>query len=167
MKPTYSAITRLFSILLFLFTLSIGSIQAQETAKLQLESLDKLASRATEVVRKEEKALHGDGMVYVRHFEFKQSGDYKESDLQEIRAQLQSSGWSRFLKAGDKNDDPEENEHVEVYIFGKTEGSDIYEGMTIIVTEPKEVTVVNIVGQGDIKQIMKMAKQGKSSEQEE
>ena len=97
-------------------------------------------------------------MVYVRHFEFKQAGAYQEADLQEIRAQLQAPGWSRLLSVEDKDSDPEKNEKVEIYVFGKTEGSNIHGGMTVIATEPKEVTVVNIVGQGDLKQIMKRAK---------
>ena len=161
MKFTHFPITRLFCLLTLLFTFSAASVQAQQTARIKLESLDKLAARATEVERKDEKASGGDGMVYVRHLEFKQAGDYQESDLQEIRAQLQAPGWSRFIKVEDKGDNPGEKENVEIYVFGRTDGSDSYEGMTVVVTEPKEFTVVNIVGQVNIDHIMKRAKPAK------
>jgi hypothetical protein len=151
---------RLFALLLPLAFLTITT-HAQESARIKLESLDKLAPKATEIVRKAEKPKSGDGMVYVRCFEFRQAGDYKETDLQEIRAQLQTPNWSRFIRVHDKDVDPDENETVEIYIYGRTAGSDIFSGMTIIATQPKELAVVNIVGQGNINEIMKRAKQAK------
>jgi hypothetical protein len=160
MKLPHNAARSLFTMLLPLAFLTITT-HAQETARIKLESLDKLASKAAEVVRKEEKAKGGDGMVYVRCFEFKQAGDYKEADLQEVRAQLQTPGWSLLMKVNDKDDGSGENETTEIYVFGRTAGSKIFGGMTIVVTEPKELAVVNIVGQGNIDQIMRKAKQAK------
>jgi hypothetical protein len=55
------------------------------------------------------------------------------------------------MKVAGKDDNRADNETTEIYIFGKTAGGDTYDGMTIITTEPKELTVVNIVGQGNVK----------------
>ncbi|MEK6282801.1 MAG: hypothetical protein AABN95_20790 [Acidobacteriota bacterium] len=160
MKLPLIAAGRLFTVLLPLVFLTITT-HAQESARIKLESLDKLATKATEVVRKEEKPKSGDGVVYVRCFEFREAGDYKETDLQEIRAQLQTPNWSRFMRVDAKDVDPDENETVEIYVFGRRAGSDIFSGMTIIATQPKELAVVNIVGQGNINEITKRTKQAK------
>ena len=154
MKLPHSTPKRLLTMLLPLAFLTT-TVHAQETARIRLESLDKLASKAVEVVRKEEKAKGGDTMVYARCFEFKETGDYKEIDLQEIRAQLQTPGWSLLMKVNDKDGNSQDNEITEIYIFGRTAGSDLFGGMTIIATESKELTVVNIVGQGSIAEIMR------------
>jgi hypothetical protein len=160
MKLPHYIAQSLFTMLLPLAFFSITT-HAQQTARIKLESLDKFASKAAEMVRKEEKAKGGDDMVYVRCFEFKQAGDYKEADLQEVRAQLQLPGWSLLMKVNDRDHDSVEKETTEIYVFGRTAGSKIFGGMAIIATEPKELTVVNIVGQGNIDEIMGKAKQTK------
>ena len=152
MKFTHFPNARLFCLLTLLFTGSLASAQAQQTARIKLDSLDKLEARASKVEKKDEKAASGEAMVYVRHYEFKQAGEYQDADLQEIRAQLQGPGWSRFIKVEDKGD----HEKVDVYLFGNTDG-DVREGMTVVVTEPTEVTVVNIVGQVGLDAIKKQA----------
>src|SRR5688572_29788459 len=151
MKFTDFPITSVFCLLTLLSTVSLASAQAQQTARIKLDSLDKLAARASKVEQKDEKAAGGQGMVYVRHFEFKQAGEYQEADLNEIRAQLQGPNWSRLVKVEDKDDD----EKVDVYIFGTADERGAAEGMTVVVTEPKEITVVNIVGQVGLEDIKK------------
>jgi hypothetical protein len=161
MKYLQFTAAKLFGLLL-LCALSSTAASAQGTARIKLESLDKLSAKATQVVHREDRAKGGDGTVYVRCFEFGQAGDYKEADLREVRAQLRTTGWSRFMRVANKDDDPGENETTEIYIFGQAAGSDLYSGMTIITTEPKELTVVNIVGQGSVKEIGRQGKQAKS-----
>lgn len=160
MKLQHFAAKLLFTMLLPLAFLTITA-HGQETARIKLESLDKLASKAVEVVRKEEKAKGGDSMVYARCFEFKEAGDYRETDLQEIRAQLQTPGWSLLMKVNEKDGGSQENEITEIYVFGQTAGGDIFGGMTIIAAESKELTVVNIVGQGSISEIMRKKNKAK------
>ncbi len=159
MKLQNLIIRSLFTLLLPLAFFAVTT-RAQETARINLESLDKLAPKAVEVVRKEEKTRGGDGMVYARSFEFKQVGEYHETDLQEIRAQLQTPGWSRILTVSDKDADPDQNEITEIYVFGRTADNSM-SGMTIITTEPKELTIVNIVGQGKIDDIVRHATETK------
>jgi hypothetical protein len=152
MKRLHFTAFKSFNILL-LCSISTVAAHAQGAARIKLESLDKLSAKATEVVRKEDPAKGGGGTVYVRCFEFERAGDYGEADLREIRAQLQTEGWSRFMKVAVEDDNRVDDETTEIYIFGKTAGGDTYGGMTIITTEPKELTVVNIVGQGNVKDI--------------
>lgn len=129
--------------------------QQQQGARLKLESLDKLAARAAHVESKEETPQSGEGKVYVRRFKFASAGKFAEADLSEVRAQLAAPGWSRVMKVEERDEEPDENENVEIYVYGKTEGSDLYGGMTIIATQAKELTVVNIVGQGKLSDALK------------
>jgi hypothetical protein len=154
MKLPHPSTQRLFTMLLPILFLTMTA-DAQETARIKLESLDKLASKAVEVVRKEEKAKDGQTTVYARCFEFKETGVYKETDLQEIRAQLQAPGWSLLAKVNDKDGNSQENETTEIHVFGRKAGSDVFAGMTIIAAESKELTVVNIVGRGSIDELMR------------
>jgi hypothetical protein len=77
--------------------------------------------------------------VYVKSFEFDERDQYKDSDVEELRAQLRGPAWSRIVSTRSKRD----KENSEVFI--KTEAGQIA-GLVVIVTEPKELTVVNIIG---------------------
>jgi len=162
MKLPHSFAKRLFTVLLPIVFLTITT-QAQDTARIKLESLDKLASKAVEVVRKEEKAKDGETMVYARCFEFKETGVYNENDLQEIRAQLQTPGWSLLAKVHDKDGGSQENETTEIHVYGRKAGSDVFAGMAIIAAESKELTVVNIVGRGSVDELMRKENKAKAS----
>jgi len=144
------------ALLLTFFALPAGA-QQEQGARLKLDSLDKLSARAAQVESKEETPKSGEGKVYVRRFKFGSAGQFTDADLAEIRAQLSAPGWSRFMKVEERNDEPDENENVEIYVYGKAAGSDVYAGMTIIATQTKELTVVNIVGQGKLDDVLKKA----------
>ena len=154
MKLPHFTVKRLFTSFLPIAFLTITA-HGQEMGRIKLDSLDKLASKAVEVVRKEEKTKDGNSVVYARCFEFKETGGYKETDLQEIRAQLQTPGWSLLATVNEKNRNSQEQETAEIYVFGRTAGTDVYGAMTIIAAEPKELAVVNIVGQGNIAEMMR------------
>ena len=77
--------------------------------------------------------------VYVRSFEFDERDQYKESDVEELRAQLRPPAWSRIVGARSKRN----GENSEIYL--KTEGGQIA-GLVVIVADPKELTIVNIIG---------------------
>ena len=144
------------ALLLVLFALPAGA-QQQQGARIKLDSLDKLTARAAQVESKEETPKSGEGKVYVRRFKFGSAGQFTDADLAEVRAQLAGPGWSRFMKVVERDDEPDENENVEIYVYGKAEGSDVYAGMTIIATQTKELTVVNIVGEGKLDDVLKKA----------
>jgi hypothetical protein len=84
--------------------------------------------------------------IYVRVFEFEQEGAYTESDIASIRSQLHGPGWSRIVGVHTKKD----HENAEIYL--KTGGADPG-GLAIICANPKELTVVNIVGKIDIDEL--------------
>jgi hypothetical protein len=124
--------------------------------------LDKLAAKASEVVDVSldgpllqlasrflsdkdpdeahvKKLVGGLKGVYVKSFEFEDRDQYKESDVEEFRAQLKAPGWGRIVMTRSKR----EGENADVYL--KTENGQIT-GLAVIVTDPRELTIVNIVG---------------------
>jgi len=79
----------------------------------------------------------------VKSFEFDKEGAYSDEDISAIRAQIRVPGWSRIVGVRSKR----ERENVEV--FTRMEGDKII-GLAIISAEPKELTIVNIVGPIDL-----------------
>jgi hypothetical protein len=75
--------------------------------------------------------------IHVKNFTFEKDGQYSQADLGEIRAYVQSSGWSKIV------DVQEKQESSAVYM--KTDGN-LTTGLVVIAAEPKELTVVQIVG---------------------
>jgi len=140
-----------------------------QDAHLQLNNLEKLSKKAAEVVdvqldgsmlkmaskflsededadaaevKELVKDLKG---VYVKSFEFDKEGEYSEDDLDSVRAQLKGPGWSRMVSVVSKR----EHENTEVYMMAMGSGASI-QGLAIIAAEPKELTVVNILGPIDL-----------------
>lgn len=77
--------------------------------------------------------------VQVRSFEFASDDAYKLSALDGIRKQLQTPGWSRIVEV------KEDNEITEVYMYSSGDSS----GLAVLTGEPRELTVVNVVGSPD------------------
>jgi len=128
--------------------------------QINLQSLDKLAARATSktevnldsTMLKFASGFLGDGDseeaaakklvvglkgVYVRVYEFERVGAYTGADLQAVRDQVRGSPWKPIVSSHDKDED--------IDILVRQEG-DTTTGMVIIASEPKELTVVNIIG---------------------
>ena len=81
--------------------------------------------------------------IYIKSFEFNREGQYSPTDLDQIRNQLKAPEWSRIV--GVKS--AEEGENVEVWmrtVNGKVGG------VAILASEPKELTVANLVGTVDL-----------------
>ena len=132
--------------------------------RLQLDSLDRLASRAAESVnisidpamlKMASAFIKGQGTeaevkqllselkgIYVRSFEFTDA-EPLAGELDGIRKQLATGAWTRLIAVDSKRD----GEIVEVYSWREGEGSG---GFAILVAEPRELTVVNIVGPIDL-----------------
>ena len=159
-------------LLLFVMATAHWTAQAQDM-RLQLGSLDKFEARATESVdvtldgkllelarvflnakKPKEAAIKevvaGLKGVYVKVFEFDKEGEYTASDLDTIRTQLRAPAWARMVGVKSKKD----GENVEVYmtITGAQIG-----GIAVIATEPKRLTVVNIVGTIDLDKLVKLS----------
>lgn len=140
-----------------------------QTARLNLERLEKLSSKAVEVNnvtldgellqlaakfldmdKDDEDAAQAKEIVkklkgiYVKNFEFDEPHQYSAADVEEIRAQLAAPGWNKIVESRNKRD----NENNEIYLFKDSNNN--FGGIAILVAEPKELTVVNIVGPVDI-----------------
>ncbi len=138
-----------------------------QNARLELKNLEKLNSKASEVnditvdgavlqlvvallkhdddpdsqkLRDVIKDLKG---IYVKNFEFEGPGQYSQADVDGIRAQLTGPGWQRIVESRSLKS----KEHNEIFVM--KEGNAIT-GLAILVAEPTELTVVNLVGPIDI-----------------
>lgn len=140
-----------------------------QDARLKLDHLEKLGAKAVEVnsvtldgsmlqlaakfvdmdkddpesgqVRDLIKNLKG---IYVKSFEFEKPNQYSAADVEDIRTQLAAPGWSKIVESRDKR----ANENDEIYVMKDTHNN--IAGIAILVAEPKELTVVNIVGPVDL-----------------
>lgn len=92
---------------------------------------------------KVKKLIAGLQGIYVKGFEFANTGEYTAADIEGFRSQLRAPAWQRIVNVKSKED----GENVEVYI--KNEGQGIG-GLAIIAAEPKQLTLVNIVGPIDL-----------------
>jgi hypothetical protein len=88
--------------------------------------------------------------IYVRSYTFDRPGVYSKADVDAVRAQLVSPGWVPLVSTHDSRDD------VDIYVRRSGKRT---EGMAIITSEPKEFTIVNIVGEIDLAKLSQL--QGK------
>lgn len=151
-----------------------AAAQTQEAAgRLRLDSLERLAPKASEAVNieidgflikfagsilsdkdEEERAVkelvEGLRGVYVRSYEFKSSGEFTEADVASVREQLRAPGWSRVLDVETRGLDFGD---AEVYV---ATAAGRVEGFALLVVEPRELTVVNIVGSVDLDKLRQL-----------
>ena len=147
--------------------------QTEAAGRLRLESLEKLAPKAAEAVNIEidgilikfagsilsdedadERAVKelvgGLRGVYVRSYEFKSAGEFAEADVAALREQLRAPGWTRVMDVKSRGLDFGD---AEVYLA--TAGGRV-EGFALLLVEPRELTVVNIVGPLDLDKIRRL-----------
>jgi hypothetical protein len=143
-----------------------------QNGKLEISSLDHLAAKASETVdvnmdehllqmtakflsskdsdeAKIKEIIAGLKGIYVKNFSFDNEGDYTPGDIEAIRSQLKGPGWTRFIQVHSRKD----GDNVEVYVLLL---GDQIESLAILDFEPKELTVVNIVGPVDIDKLSQL-----------
>lgn len=138
-----------------------------QNGRIEINHLEKLADKAAEVVdvtldgamlqlaskfmsdkRGQDEAAAKDFIqhlqgIYVKSFEFDKEGEYTQADVDEIRKQLRAPIWQRTVEVRSKRD----GDNAEIYLMpGRGSGDDAIKGLAIICADPKELTVVNIVG---------------------
>lgn len=145
-----------------------------QNGRLNLDNLNKLSSKAAEV---NDVTLEGEMLqlahkfldvdndpdtatakelikdlkgIYVKNFEFDQPNQYTQADVDQIRAQLHAPGWTRIVQSHDAHT----SENDEIYVMKE---NDKIMGLAILVAEPKELTVVNIVGPVDLDKLGALA----------
>jgi hypothetical protein len=89
------------------------------------------------------KLLSGISAIYVKSLSFKNEGTWSKADLDSVRGQLREPEWSRIV--GVKS--TEDGETVDVYVRNEKQK---VTGVAVIASEPKQLTVVNIVGAVDL-----------------
>jgi hypothetical protein len=154
--------------------LLVPVLASAQGPRLQLDSLSRLATLASEVtdialdpamlqmagnflgqndpesaaVKQMISELKG---VFIKSFEFDRDEAYSSADVQSVRKQL-AGPWTRLMAAETKN--PKSPtvplELVEIYSYREGDRST---GLAILVAEPRELTVVNIVGPIDLSKL--------------
>jgi Domain of unknown function (DUF4252) len=166
MKTSFK--TPLITLLLIIASAFIA--KAQDT-RLQLGSLDHLASKANQTVdvnvderlmklaarifsdkdedeRQVKKLIEGLKGIYVKSFEFETEGQFAAADLEPIRTQLRGAGWTRMVNVISKKEG-----NLEVYLQFAGE---MVNGLAVLHTDDKELTVVNIVGPVDLDKLAQL-----------
>jgi len=85
--------------------------------------------------------------IYVHSYEFDKEGEYDRSILDKVRAQLGPS-WKRIVTARSR-----ERENVEIYIQSNER---TISGLVVLAAEPRELTIVNIVGPVDLEKLVSL-----------
>ena len=89
--------------------------------------------------------------IYVRSFKFENEGEYSESDVESMRSQLRGQEWSRIVNVTKKGGD-----NVDV-VYKMDQGK--IAGLVVIAAQPREFTIVNIVGPIDLDQLSSLGGQ--------
>ena len=171
MKTLFRMTFRISTVAALLTFAHAMSAHAQ-VAKLQLDQLDALANRASETVdlKLDERLMQTTAKffsskdkddaeikdllknikgIYVKSFSFEKEGQYSPSEVDFVVSQLRANGWNKILGVTSKKD----GENVDVYL--NTAGDQI-NGLAVLSIEPKEFTVVNIVGPVDLEKLSKL-----------
>lgn len=97
------------------------------------------------------KTLLGLKSVQVRSFKFNSDYAYPKADIDAVRAQLAGPGWSRLVQVRDSN----KKEDVDVYL---AMDKHTVTGVAIITSDPRQFTILNVIGHVDINQIAQLQK---------
>jgi hypothetical protein len=168
MKTLFQTSLKFAAVMLLLIGGAAITAHAQG-ARLQIDQLDSLANRASETVDVKlderlmltaakifsdkddpeiKEILKGLKGIYVKSFEFEKAGEYSPADVESVMSQLRGGGWSKIVGVKSKNGD-----NVEVYLMMQ---GDQIQGLAVISAEPKEFTVVNIVGPVNLEKLTQL-----------
>jgi len=169
MKSLSRTLLKFVSLVVLVILGAAAGASAQD-ARIQTSQLDALAAKASQTVdvnlderlmqfaakflskdedeAKVKEIVNGLKGIYVKSFEFETEGQYTEADLEGIRSQLRNPAWNRIVNVNSKKEGS-----VEVYLMRN--GNQI-SGLAVLATDPKEVTVVNIVGPVDLEKLTQL-----------
>ena len=148
------------------------AVKAQDPARVQMDHLDRLFANAVETIdvtvdggllklaskfmqdSKADQAAAKEILnmikgVYVKGVEFDQDNQFTAQDVEALRQQLQAPGWSRIVGVRSKRD----GENVEVFMM---HNGDIIQGIGVLLSDPKKLMVVNVVGPLDPEKISQL-----------
>jgi Domain of unknown function (DUF4252) len=121
--------------------------KAEESSEVSLAGpLLNLASKFLSAEKGDEasvkEVINGLKGIYVRTFEFAKEGAYSQEDIRAIREQVSGPGWSKLVAV--KEADGETVDISACMESGKMAG------LAIVAAEPKQLSIVNIVGPIDL-----------------
>ncbi len=148
---------------------------AAQSAKLTLPDFSPLAAKATDSVNislnpwllrtaasliddkdadsaATKELLAGIQSIEVRSFQFATDFAYSGADIERVRRQLSGPGWSQLMQVHNRKND----ENVDIYV---QIDQDRTRGFALIASEPRQFTIINIVGSINLKDLPKLEKQ--------
>lgn len=125
--------------------------KASETVNVTLDSsLLAMAARFLDSSKPEDaaaqQAIAGITGIYVRSYSFDSDFAYPNEDLNGVRKQLMAPGWQPLVQVHSRKD------HNDVDIFVRIDGGKA-SGLAIIASDPRDITIVNIVGAVDLRKL--------------
>jgi hypothetical protein len=91
-------------------------------------------------------AIKGIKGIYVRSYKFDDDFAYPKADVEMVRKQLGAPGWQQLVQVKSRK----EQQNVDIYILVEQERAN---GLAIIASQPREFTIVNIVGSIDMRKL--------------
>jgi hypothetical protein len=92
------------------------------------------------------KGLQG---IYVRSYTFDRDSAYQQADIDAVRNQLSAPGWNRLVQTRSRKSQA----NVDIYIMVTNNQAT---GLALIASEPRQFTIVNIVGAIDLDKLHKL-----------
>jgi hypothetical protein len=171
MKTLFQNPLKAIAVSTLLLAATAVTVRAQG-AKLQIDQLDSLANKASETVDVKldehlmqmtakffvskdpddaeiRELIKGVKGIYVKSFTFEKAGEYSPAEVDSVMSQLRGGAWSKIIGVTSKKD----GDNVEVYL--NTAGDQI-NGLAVLSIEPKEFTVVNIVGPINLEKLVQL-----------
>jgi len=171
MKTLFRNSLKAITVSVLLLAATSVTVRAQ-SARLQIDQLDSLANKASETVdvKLDEHLMQmtakffvskdpddaeirdlikGVKGIYVKSFTFEKEGEYSPAEIDSVMSQLRGGAWSKIIGVTSKKD----GDNVEVYL--NTAGDQI-NGLAVLSIEPKEFTVVNIVGPINLEKLVQL-----------
>ena len=87
--------------------------------------------------------------IYVRSFTFDKDFAYPAAQVDQVRKQLAAPGWQRLVQTNSTKD----RTRVDIYV---SVDRGVANGLAIIASEPREFTIVNIVGSIDLAKLHRL-----------
>jgi len=87
--------------------------------------------------------------IYVRSYTFERDFAYPSAQVDLVRKQLNAPGWQRLVEVQSSKD----HTHVNIYV---SVDHGVANGLAIIASEPREFTIVNIVGSIDLAKLHRL-----------
>jgi len=105
-------------------------------------------SRPEDAAAKE--IISGLSGIYVRSYSFDTDFVYPLADVEALRKQVSTPGWQHVVEVRNSRD----QENVDVYMSVEQGRAN---GLVVIASEPREFTIVNIVGFIDLQKLQRLA----------